>query len=403
MKTRHGWPTGWTVIAALAAGLSVQARVAESLALETRMALERATAFLLERQAENGSWTGEPAITALVVQALYPGDSQRHREAIDQAVDRGRAFMLQAAQPDGSFVGLFSPYVNYTTSACLSALAVLGRPEDEEIMRKARRFLINLQLREDHPEHSTPASSPFYGGIGYGSGGPEVPDINNTKFALEALYLSDYLARDGEAAEASQAAWRRAMRYLRSVQRIPAELPPGWEPDKENEPLFDGGFVYRPDQCRVRGKLTSEFDGEPLSYGTATFCGLSGLLFGGVGTDDPRVQAAIAWAKDNYTLDENPVIGAEGHFSYLWTFAKAMHIYGEDTLRTSDGQERNWRKDVLEKLLALQQAEGQWINPQSGRYMEGVPELTTAYAMIAMRAALSTGPATPPTPRQAVE
>lgn len=380
---------GGILVSALLIASSVHGAVPESLARESGLALGRGVQYLLERQAENGAWAGEPAVTALAMQALYHNRNEMNSQEIDPALARGREFILGAVQPNGAFAGVAAPYLNYTTSVCLTALALLDRPEDQEAMRNARRFLWSLQLREAHPEHPTEPDSPFYGGIGYGSGGPTVPDISNTKFALEALYMTDHLDRDTEFADEARTVWRRALDYLRSVQAIPDDADEGWTVNREEAPEFNGGFVYRPDQCRVRdGKVWPEFEGEPIPYGAATVCGLTGLLYAGVERDDPRVRAAMDWIRQEYTLDENPVIGIEGHFYYLWTFAKGMQLHDQDTLELADGTQRHWRRDLLNKLLELQQPEGQWFNQASGRYMESVPELTTAYAMIAMQIAL---------------
>ena len=362
-------------------------QIDQSLLREARAGARRGSRWLLERQADSGAWSGEPSIAALVMQALLHGDAAS--EEIQNAVARGREYILQAQRPDGAFAGNYQDYVNYTTSACLAALAMLDRPEDQEAMRRARRFLLELQLREEHAAHPTEPDSPFYGGIGYGSGGPTVPDLSNTQFALEALYLTEHLDRDTPQAEAARATWVRAISYLQSVQHVPEDADSAWRPDPEQAPEYDGGFIYRPDQCRVREKLTGEFEGQPISYGATTMGGLKSLIFAEVDREDHRVQAAVDWLKRNYTLEENPVIGAEAHYYYLWTFAKAMQAYGQEVLDLADGETRHWRSDLVRKLLELQQSDGHWVNQSSGRYMESIPELTTAYAMIAMQIALT--------------
>ncbi len=378
------------IIACFSMTMSVTASpvLDQSLIRESHLAMARGTRYLLDRQADNGAWAGEPAITALVIQALHLSHNQGQPTEIADALEKGREFVLQHRLPNGAFFGIFQPYLNYTTSVSIAALSMLDRPEDEELMSKARHFLMNLQLREEHEENPTSPDNPFYGGIGYGSGGPSVPDLSNTQFAIEALYLTEHLGRDTEFAEKAQATWTRALQYLEEVQNIPENADAEWRPDPENVPEYDGGFVYRPDQCRVREKLTREFEGQPISYGATTMGGLKSLLYADTERDDPRVQAAVEWIKRNYTLEENPVIGAEAHYYYLWNFAKAMQIYGQETLQTADGDERYWRRDILRQLLEMQQSEGQWLNQESGRYMESIPELTTAYAMIAMQVAL---------------
>lgn len=363
-----------------------KATIEESLLKDAGQSIDKATRYLLQQQAENGSWGNEPAITALAMQALHKTEHPELNQKIDDAVEKGREFILDAAQSNGSFVGNYKDYVNYTTSVCLSALAMLDKPEDKEVMRDARHFLLDLQLKEDHPEIPLKPGNPFYGGIGYASEEQKIPDLSNTQFALEALYLTNYLDRDTKYAEEGREAFKRAQNFLRSVQNIPEDIDKDWEPDPDSE--INGGFVYRPYLCLVRGQTANEFEGRPISYGATTFGGLKSLLYAEVEKDDPRVQAAVNWIKRHYTLEENPVMGKEGYYFYLWTFAKAMEVYGEETLKLNDGTTRHWRSDLISKLVELQNPEGYWVNEKTGRYLETIPELVTSYSLIAMQVAI---------------
>ena len=55
-------------------------------------------------------------------------------------------------------------------------------------------------------------------------------------------------------------------------------------------------------------------------------------------------------------------------------------------MRDRLGREHAWRRELLDKLAELQRPDGSWVNP-ADRWMEGRPELTTAYAMLALQAA----------------
>jgi squalene-hopene/tetraprenyl-beta-curcumene cyclase len=65
-----------------------------------------------------------------------------------------------------------------------------------------------------------------------------------------------------------------------------------------------------------------------------------------------------------------------------------MAAYGNITLVDADGNEHNWRNDIAEKLLSLQNEDGSWVNPDSPRWWEGNKELVTAWSVIALNAAL---------------
>jgi len=120
-----------------------------------------------------------------------------------------------------------------------------------------------------------------------------------------------------------------------------------------------------------------------------TYAGLKSMLYAQLDKEDYRVQAAIEWARRNYTLDENPGMGPEGHFYYLMMFAKAHTAYGEPTVTTAEGTTHNWRVDLINKLAATQKEDGHWVNDAHGRYMESLPELVTAYSLISLENALA--------------
>ena len=148
----------------------------------------------------------------------------------------------------------------------------------------------------------------------------------------------------------------------------------------------DGGFVYRPDQSKASDKQGQV---ETLrSYGTMTYAGLKSMLYAKLEHDDPRVKAAMEWARKHYTLDENPGMGPEGHFYYLHTFAKAHSALGGDAVVTPDGKQHAWRTDLVRKLVGMQKGDGQWTNDASGRWQESMPELVTPYALICLEIAL---------------
>ena len=55
-----------------------------------------------------------------------------------------------------------------------------------------------------------------------------------------------------------------------------------------------------------------------------------------------------------------------------------------DSIPLEGGKSANWRKDALNHLISLQREDGSWYNPD-GKYLESLPELVTAYAMISLK------------------
>ena len=382
------WLTAlWCTAGAAAPSVEQHGGVPLTLVLEARAAVERGAGFLLGKQMADGSWVGSPPVTALACIALHQGVAPKYGITRQLAVEKGRRFLLANARDDGAICPEDRSYANYCTAICLTALGVLRNPNDLDVMRKARHFLIGSQLDEDHKEHPTAASDPFYGGIGYGSAGPTRPDLSNTQWALEALYVTDFLAREPFARSAEEAketdlAWGRALRFLAAVQNVEKTATGTWIVTGEK----DGGFVYRPDSSKASEK---HGDSDSLrSYGSMTYAGLKSMIYAQLKRDDPRVKAAVDWARKHYTLDENPCMGAEGHYYYLHTFAKALTVFGEEVLETPDGQRHHWRTELVRKLLQLQKGEGQWANENSGRWQESLPELVTSYALVSLEIAL---------------
>jgi len=61
--------------------------------------------------------------------------------------------------------------------------------------------------------------------------------------------------------------------------------------------------------------------------------------------------------KKNYSVDENPALGAQGLYYYYLTFTKALTAYGE-TLSPTQRQDPRLAADLMRKLVTLQKFEG---------------------------------------------
>jgi squalene-hopene/tetraprenyl-beta-curcumene cyclase len=123
------------------------------------------------------------------------------------------------------------------------------------------------------------------------------------------------------------------------------------------------------------------------SYGSMTYAGYKSLLFAGLAKNDPRVLAALEWITSHYTMNENPGLGQQGLFYYRLAMARALLAGGMDSIKDSAGTAHDWRCELINALVASQQADGSWVNPQD-RWMEGQPDLVTAYALLAIEEAI---------------
>jgi len=367
--------------------------------VQADLSLAKGAAFLLAKQAPDGSWMASPAITALNSLALaYSPDAAKPE--VRAAINRGLDAVIKNAQPDGSIFNKENEeYPNYSTAISTIALALLNRPQDQKVLRAARAFLLGSQFKD------AAAADGSFGGIGYGK--EKRPDLSNTQWGLEALYLTEHLDKDTGTQNQAKAkegdlAWDRALQFLSTCQNLKETNTQVWvAADPDNR----GGFVYMPGQSKA-GKLTKDGkaspsdlkaseDGDSLrSYGSMTYAGLKSMIYAKLSKDDPRVKAAADWAARHYTFDENPGMKDSGLFYYLHTSAKALAALGEENLTLPDGSRRAWRQDLLKSLIAKQRPGGEWQNANA-RWWESAPELVTGYSMIALGVTLDRTPASP--------
>ncbi len=196
----------------------------------------------------------------------------------------------------------------------------------------------------------------FYGGIGYG--GDERPDLSNTFIALDALTTTDL-------PEHSKS-WDKALRFLERCQN--------YSTNDQSWAGNDGGFIYYPGKSQAGGTK---------SYGSMTYSGLLSYTYCGLEKDDPRVQAAVNWIREHYTVEENPSMGKRGRYYYYFVMAKSLSAYGERVIVDSRGVSHYWADELTDKLIHLQHQEGYWVNEDS-TWMEDNKALVTAYALIAL-------------------
>jgi squalene-hopene/tetraprenyl-beta-curcumene cyclase len=202
----------------------------------------------------------------------------------------------------------------------------------------------------------------WYGGLGYG--GDERPDMSNLYIALESLRATSLDPKDP--------VWQKALIFVNRMQNRS-------ESNDQKYAGNDGGFLYSP------AYNPPEYGGGTKSYGTVTAAGLISLLYVGVDKTDPRVQAAYKWLTANYTLDNNPGTNTKGGLFYFYhALAKVSYLYGEKEFVDGRGQRHNWRNELAERLIVLENADGSWINKDSALWWEDKPELASAWSVIAL-------------------
>jgi len=114
-----------------------------------------------------------------------------------------------------------------------------------------------------------------------------------------------------------------------------------------------------------------------------SYSGLKSLIYAGLTKDDPRVKAAVSWIRKNYDVKNHPGMRDAGLYYYYHAFAKTLDALGEDEIEDAKGVKHDWRRDLTEELARRQQPNGSWAN-ENTRWMEGDPNLATAFALLAL-------------------
>ena len=337
-----------------------------------KASIKKGTDWLQKQQNEDGTFgksrgAAMPGMVGLVVKAMAssPEKIREDNAAMGKAVKN----MLSKQQVDGSIAIPDFGLENYNTSVAVVALVALENPAHKDAIEKAKKYLLTNQMLEEkgYDKDKHPRA---YGGFGYG--GSKRTDVSNTAFTLEALKAAGL--------EENSPAWKNAVLFLKRCQdndetNDAAEMKGG-----DNS----GGFVYLPGDSEF-GTYTSKSGKKlPKPYGNMTYQAVKGLIYAGVKKDEPAMQAAFKWIKNNYSVAENPGgKGSEGYFYYVNAFAKAMAANGEKEIELADGRKVNWAKDLAAQLMKMQKEDGSFVNPDK-RWMEDEPTLATAYAIDAL-------------------
>lgn len=338
---------------------------------------------LLESHQEKGkfgfSGYADPGITALALSAVVRSSRGLDRD-LPAYVNQGFEYLKSLQKEDGSIYqhGL----ANYVTSASIMAFMDLGDDAHQDTVEAARNYLVILQ--SDEGEDYSMEQDLNYGGMGYG--GDERPDLSNTQMSIEALRAAGL--------DAEHEAFGKAILFLERCQNL-SEVNPTRvvvDPTKQVVSGNDGGGIYSPGASKANLEEIETGIYVARSYGSMTYALLKSYILAGLDGKDRRVQAAVKWIEDHYTLDENPGfkevegkdLGQQGLYYYYLTMARALHALNKETLETPDGKTHSWRAEMRAKILALQREDGSWVNHRAPRWFEGNPVLATSYALLVL-------------------
>lgn len=347
-----------------------------SLKLETERAMTTGVAYLKSQQQPEGHWGDPkvPAISALALASILRDPGFDREAELPEWLDKGYQYIRSCQKSDGGIYG--KGLATYNTSTSIMALIALGDKEDEQLILKARAFLINQQTDWGNKGET---DDQFDGGIGYG-GSYAHSDMSNTYLAMEAIFYTKQLATDTANGKQPKLDWEAALEFVSRCQNLPETNDQAFaSDDAENK----GGFVYFPGDSKAGEQELADGTIALRSYGSMSYAGLLSFIYADLEKDDPRIVAVMDWLSRNYTLAENPGLGQQGLYYYYQTIAKALSAVGVDKLTLPDGREADWRAELSRKLLATQREDGSWINENS-RWWENDPVLVTSYTVLSL-------------------
>ena len=328
-----------------------------------------------EQNSSSGYWGSPqyPALTALVLRATLGHPNDEEVKGYQDQVSKGFNFLRSKVQSDGGIYG--KGLASYNTSISLMAFLQLNDPLDEEVIRGARKFLVNQQSDFDQKGKTDHL---FDGGVGYGSTWAH-SDLSNTHLAMEALYYAKK-SLPGKEEDQSDLDWQAAIDFVSKCQNLSESNPQSWVSSHEED---RGGFIYFPGNSMAGERNDGNGTVSLRSYGSMSYAGLLSFIYAEMDPADPRVLAVKEWLNQNYQIKENPGMGKQGLFYYYHTMAKALSIAGIDTLKPAQDVSKDWKRELSLTLLDLQSNQGFWVN-ESGRWWEKDPVLVTCYAMLAL-------------------
>ncbi|QEG26926.1 hypothetical protein GobsT_16740 [Gemmata obscuriglobus] len=363
------------VVATVSGGLALSTAGAAPGADDLKAVVDKALGFLKTAQKDDGHFFGpmgpvpqaEPGLTALIAAALVRAGVPADNPVVAKAV----GFLEKHVQKDGGvYIRGMSNYMTCLAIVTFKEMNAGGKYD--KVLEAAGKYVKTLQFGDG----LTP-DDPNFGGAGYDKPGTRGgPDLSNTHFMVEAL-LAAGVPKDDPAV-------KNAVTYISRCQNLESEFNKQ-EFAKKADDDTRGGFVYNPSAFKDPKSDKRTDAGGLRSEGGMTYAGLKSFLYAGVGKDDKRVQAAVAWIRKNYTVSANPGMKEKdsGLFYYYHTFAKAMDALGEDKFKDAKGAEHDWRQELFDELKGKQKANGSWANTNRA-FLETEPALATAFAVLAL-------------------
>ena len=334
---------------------------------QRKQIVAKGLAYLAKQgQSDAGTFSDRvgPGVTALALTSAI----RNGKSLDDPMVADGLKALESFVKSDGGIYGN-GRLKNYETCVSMVCFAEANKSgKYNKILQRAKAFVTGMQ----YADGQRPKTDPWYGGVGYGGAGR--PDLSNTGYLIEALRAVD--------AGPDDPAVQRALAFVSRCQNLDSEANDTPFAAKVN----DGGFYYEIPTTKIDPSTSDERftpNGGLRSYGSMGYTGLKSMIFAGLTEDDPRVKAALTWIQNHYTVENNPGMGSAGLYYYYYTFAAGLHATKIDSLTDVQGNEHDWRADLIAELAKRQNEDGSWSN-DNRRWFENDKNLATSFALMAL-------------------
>ncbi|OJW05735.1 MAG: prenyltransferase [Planctomycetales bacterium 71-10] len=342
-----------TCLATLLAALTAAPALGDVTAAQVQQAIQRGVAYLKSQQQPDGSWPAlknqhqHPAgTTALIAHALLTAGEPPDSPAVLKAVANLEQFTADAI--DGNYaVGL------QTMVFCEAAPKRLAARIGANVA-----WIESAQIREG--DNSLGGWPGLWAHTSNRKTEIRPGDDSSTQYALLGL---DAAARAGF--RVSPETWRRCRATLRKAQNA------------------DGGWAYHPHNRALKSTssmttagvagliltgLWSDDEGEKLVDGRVDGCGR--------GANDFPVIRGLSWLAKNFTVKDNVNARsyAQWRYYYLYGLERAARLAGVRYIGNHD-----WYREGAEELVTAQDAiSGAWM----GEGTENQPTLATSFALL---------------------
>lgn len=296
--------------------------------------------------------------------------------AINEAIDKGVAFLLEKQQRDGSWAHDGERYRNGQTALCMYTLLNCGTKPEHPAIQRARAFLESAPPRETYAlacqmlafeASKDPGLKPAIGALleqllDWQKGSWSYPwdhawenwhekegqlDLSNTQYAALGLRAAEFAGH-----EVPERAWKRLLKdvltYQTAVQKLEA---PRVEGRTTTGKLEVAGFGYRPGQGAT-GSMTT------AGIAVVELC-RRGLGADASGSDQRKMdksrELAMTWLELHFDVVENPG-AADWVFYYLYGLERVGALLGLEHIGP-----HAWYYEGAKRLVKVQRDNGSWV------------------------------------------